>query len=59
MVQAEVNSPCRRRWTTVLIQPYEKNNDYGIVVLPATAPEVMKRRRAGLEQSVKRTAEFR
>jgi len=59
MVQAEGNSPCRRRWATVLIQPYEKNKDYGTAVLPETVQKVMKQRHAGLEQSLKRSAEFR
>ena len=47
------------RWTALLIQPYEKSKDYGTAVLPAKVQQVMKQRHAGLEQSVKRSAEFR
>ncbi|GIT30856.1 MAG: hypothetical protein Ct9H300mP1_29020 [Planctomycetaceae bacterium] len=47
------------RWSAVLIQPYEKNKDYGTAVLPETVQKVMKQRHAGLKQSVKRSAEFR
>ena len=53
-----VHAPATR-WAAFLIQPYQKGKDYGTAVLPAKVQEVMKQRHVGLEQSVKRSAEFR
>jgi len=47
------------RWGAFLVEPYEQGKDYGTAVLPATIGGVMQQRRAALEQSVKRSAEFR
>ena len=53
-----VHAPATR-WAALLIQPYQKDKDYGTAVLSEKVQEVMKQRHAGLEQNVKRSAEFR